>query len=408
MIIQLAWRSIWRHKRRTIITVVSIGFGLALAIFLIAWGNGVYSQMVHDAVRINAGHITLEHPDYRDAPSIDLYIDHLKKIRTEIEAIPEVEQTKLLVLGQGVAKSGSGSVGVSIIGIEPSVELKNSPIARKIISGKYLRDDDKSMVIGGRKLFKRLKLRKGKKLVLTSNDISGDLVESLYRVRGIFELGSEEVDGYLLQAPIAYIRRFYRMPPESATQLGVILRDPELMETALEKIRVIAGKGIKAYPWQEILPSLASYIQMDRASNFVFQGFLIFLILFTIFNTILMSIIERQHEFAVLFAIGARGFHIKLQLLMESAFIGLIGCFLGLLVGGSAAYAMQIWGIDISSLYKEGVTISGFAVNTKMHAKLTMSLLAWLGGIVFFATILLSLIPIRRINKISVVDTLRA
>ncbi len=70
MIIRLAWRSIWRHRRRTIITVSSIGFGLACAVFLIALADGVYDQMINDAVRMQAGHITLEHPDYRDAPAV--------------------------------------------------------------------------------------------------------------------------------------------------------------------------------------------------------------------------------------------------------------------------------------------------------------------------------------------------
>ncbi|MFQ5646792.1 MAG: ABC transporter permease [bacterium] len=408
MIIRLAWRSIWRHKRRTIITVISIAFGLALAVFLIAWGNGIYSQMTDDAVRMQAGHITLEHVDYRTAPSVDLYINRLTGLRVGIEALPEVEETKLLILGQGVAKSGAGSVGVSVIGVAPSSEAKTSPLARRIISGKYLEKTDGSMVIVGSKLARRLNLKTGKKLVITANDASGELVEELCRVKGIFEVGAEEVDGFLVQAPLNFIRRLYRMPSESATQLGVILRNPDDQEIVLGKIHLmLSNRPINAYPWQEIIPDLAAYIKLDRGSNLIFQGILLFLILFTIFNTVLMSVIERQHEFAVLSAIGAVSFQIKLQLFWEAAFIGLIGCFCGLLIGGTAAYAMQVYGLDLSGLYKEGLTVSGFAINTRMYARLTPSLLIWSGGIVAGATVLLSLIPMRRIDRISIVDTLR-
>ncbi len=408
MIIRLAWRSIWRHRRRTIITVCSIGFGLACAVFSIALGDGVYSQMTSDAVRMQAGHITLEHPDYREAPSVDLWVANPAMLRARIEKLPEIDHTKLLILGQGVARSGYGAVGVSIMGVEPSREEGTSPLARKIIEGGYLEDTDGSLVVVGKKLARRLKLKKSKKLVLTTNDASGALVEELYRVKGIFETGSEEIDGYFLQAPLRVIRRLYGMPPDSATQLGVMLHEPGMQKSALQKIRkIIHSESAKAYPWQEILPELADYIRLDRGSNLIFQGILLFLILFTIFNTILMSVLERQHEFAVLLALGTQPSLRKRQVLTESAFIGLIGCAVGLILGGSAAYAVQIWGWDISSFLKEGMTVSGFAVSTDMHAEVTASLLLWLGGIVFGATLLLSLIPMRRAARVPIADTLR-
>ncbi|MBW2052970.1 MAG: hypothetical protein JRF41_09355, partial [Deltaproteobacteria bacterium] len=110
MIVRLAWRSIWRNRRRTLITVSSIGLGLTCAIFFIAMADGVYVQLINDAVRMQAGHVTLEHPEYRDAPAIDLYLPDTRALRTQIEKMINVERTKLLILGQGVAKSGVGTV----------------------------------------------------------------------------------------------------------------------------------------------------------------------------------------------------------------------------------------------------------------------------------------------------------
>jgi ABC-type lipoprotein release transport system permease subunit len=408
MLTRLAWRSIWRHKRRTLITVSSIGFGLACAVFLIALGNGVYSQMVNDAVRMQAGHITLEHPAYREAPAVDLSLTNLSVLRRRIEKLPGVERTKLLILGQGVARSGAGAVGVFVMGVEPAVEEKTSPLAKNIVAGRYLEDKDGSLVMVGSKLARRLRLRQGKKLVLTTNDAHGELVEELYRVKGIFETGADEIDGYLIQAPLPFIRRLYSMPADSATQLGVVLHEPGSQSDLLPKIRkLVKDEPVEVYPWQEILPELAAYIQLDGGSNLVYQGLLLFLILFTIFNTILMSVMEREHEFAVLMAIGTQPAQLKYQLLMESAYIGLIGCGLGLLIGGGASYAVQVWGLDISSFLKEGMTVSGFAISSDMHAKLSASLLLGLGGIVFAATLLLSLIPMRRATAISLAEILR-
>ncbi len=408
MIARLAWRSIWRNRRRTLITVLSIGFGLACTVFFIAIGEGVYAQLIDQVVRMQAGHITMENPGYRDAPAVDLWIKTPESLRSQIERLPQVERTKLIIMGQGIARSASGDVSATLMGIEPSVELDTSPLVRHIVAGRYLNDDDGPWVVIGSEFAKRLKLAVGKKMVLTTNDAAGNLVDELCRVRGIFETGSVEIDGYFIQAPIDFARRLFGLPEESATQLGVVLRIPEAQELILREARLmVADQDIAVLPWQEVIPEIASYIKLDKGSNLIFQAILIFLILFTIFNTILMSVLEREREFAVLLALGTKPVQLRLQILMESAYLGLIGCALGLLVGGLAAWAAQVWGIDLRSLLEEGFTISGFAVSAKMHARVTTGLLLGTAGLVFGATLILSLIPMRRATRLSIVDQLR-
>ncbi len=409
MLIRLAWRSIWRNRRRTIITVTSIGFGLAIAIFFICLAEGVYAQLVRDGVRLQSGHITLEHPEYRNAPAIDLFLDRPDSLRAEINTFSDVALTKLVILGQGVAKTGTGSVGVAVMGVEPSVEVLLSPIIKTIISGRYLVDSDNSKIVIGSKLAKRLHLKEGKKLVLTTNDITGALTEDLCRVAGIFETGSEEIDGYIVHAPIRFLRALYNMPEGSATQLGIVLSAPESQNKIKKRVEaLIINKHITAYPWQEILPELASYIKLDRGSNLIFQAILIFLILFTIFNTIFMSVLERNREFAMLLAIGTHPALLKYQLLLESFFIGLIGCCAGLIFGGTASYALQAKGFDLANLYTaEGASISGVVLSSVIHARVTPMILLGTSGIVLAATLLLSMVSMKRIDTIQITDTLR-
>jgi ABC-type lipoprotein release transport system permease subunit len=391
-----------------LITVLSIGFGLACTVFFIAIGEGVYAQLIDQVVRMQAGHITMENPRYRDAPAVDLWIRAPESLRSRIERLPQVERTKLVIMGQGIARSGSGDVSATLMGIEPSVELDTSPLVRHMVAGRYLNDDDGPWVVIGSELAKRLKLQVGKKMVLTTNDAAGNLVDELCRVRGIFETGSVEIDGYFIQAPIDFARRLFGLPEEGATQLGVVLRIPEAQESILREARLmVAEQDIAVLPWQQVIPEIASYIKLDKGSNLIFQAILVFLILFTIFNTILMSVLEREREFAVLLALGTKPVHLSFQILMESAYLGLIGCALGLLVGGLAAWAAQVWGIDLRSLLEEGFTISGFAVSAKMHARVTTGLLLGTAGLVFGATLILSLIPMHRATRLSIVDQLR-
>jgi ABC-type lipoprotein release transport system permease subunit len=408
MALRLAWRSLWRNRRRTLITVVSIGLGLTCAVFFICFAEGVYHQLIEDVVRMQAGHVTVEHKDYQAAPAVDLFVGNAERLRTRIGELAEVQETKLLVLGQGVARSGTGSVGASVMGVEPSVEAKMSMLPRHMVGGRYLEDADEARVVVGTKLAERLHLAEGKKLVLTTNDASGALTEELFRVAGVFETGVEEIDGYLLQMPISFARRLYGLPAGSATQVGAVLKDSGDEARVLHKVsRLVEGGESRAYPWQEIIPEVASYIRVDRSSNWIFQGILLFLILFTIFNTILMSVLERQREFAVLLALGTSPWLLRRQIVLESFFIGILGSALGLTLGGLAAYALEVYGFDITRLYGQGVSISGAFISPIMHARVTARILFWLGVIVIGATLLISLVPMRRATRVNIVDELR-
>lgn len=408
MALRLAWRSLWRNRRRTLITVVSIGLGLAFAVFFICFAEGFYHQLVENVVRMQAGHVTVENKDYQVAPAVDLFVADAERLRTRIGDLAEVQQTKLIVLGQGVARSGTGAVGASVMGVEPSVEAKMSILPRQMVGGRYLQDGDEALVVVGTRLAERLHLAQGKKLVLTTNDATGALTEELFRVAGVFETGVEEIDGYLLQMPISSARRLYGLPAGSATQVGAVLKDSGYEQKVLGKVsRLVEGGPDKAYPWQEIVPEVANYIRQDRASNWIFQGILLFLILFTIFNTILMSVLERQREFAVLLALGTSPGLLRRQIVLESLFIGLLGCAFGLTLGGLAAYALEVYGFDLTKLYSGEFSISGAVISPIVHSRVTAGTLFTLGTVVIGATLLISLIPMRRATRVSIVDELR-
>jgi ABC-type lipoprotein release transport system permease subunit len=408
MIIRLAWRSIWRNRRRTLITMTSIALGLTIAIFFISLGEGVHSQVVAEATRMQAGHITLEDPEYQTAPAVDLRIGDVEELRARIGTIAAVQQAKLLILGQGVANSGAGSMGVSVMGVEPSVEIKTSPLAQRIVKGSYLDDQDDRMAVLGSYLAEQLRLGVGNKIVLTTNNAQGQLVEELCRVKGIYSMGSEEIDGHMVQIPLKFARRVFGLGADEATQLGISLKRPEDQKAAIEEIKPLTRRmSIAVLPWQEVIPELASYIRIRRVSNWVFQGLLFVIILFTILNALLMSVVEREREFAVLLALGTPTGELKGQLLLESVYIGSLGAFAGIVLGGGCSLALQIWGLDMTALLPKGVTVSGFAISTVVHASLTPPVLYWTGGIVLGSTLLLSLIPMRRIKLIRMTENLR-
>lgn len=404
---KIAWRSLWRNRRRTVISVGAIGFSLALAVFFISLGDGVYRGLVDDAARMHGGHLTVEDARYEEAPSVDRHIDGVAALRARIQALPGVGQTKVMVLGQGVLRSGAGTVAAAVVGVEPEVEAATSPLARRIVAGTYLHAGDGARIVVGAKLAQRLKVGLGDKLVVTTNDTHGELVEDLVRVEGIFSVGSDDVDAYLAQVPLPFARKLFGLGPDAATRLAIVLGNPRDRERLQRALGPLLPAGAAARTWEEVLPELAAYIRVDRGSNFILQGILVFLSLFTVFNTVTMSVLERTRELAVQLALGTREALVAGQIVIESTLLGLAGCVTGLGLGGLAGYVLEVRGLDMRRFYGGSVTLSGFVVESVVHAEVTAHRLVGLGGLVLAATVVVGLIPLGQLRRIHIADVLR-
>jgi len=404
---QIAWRSLRRNLRRTAITVSAVSLGLAFAVFYTAMHAGVNKQLIEQGIRFYGGHIILEHPQYRHAPSVDLFIADAEKLMSKIQKSSSSISASRTIINYGMARTAYASDGILIKGIEPTSNGE-SPFSKLIVSGRFIDRERGSNICMGKKLSELLRLGVGQKFVLTTNDITGTLTEGLCRVEGIFETGIEEIDSRLVLAPIGYLEDLLMMPSGGANQIAVLLDDPGKQSKVIRQIStLLADESINLYSWKEVLPELASYLRVDQAANLIFQGILFFIILFTIFNTILMSVNERNREFAVLLAVGTPPLRLRWQLLLEAFYIGIAGCLIGLIIGGMVSYIFQIKGLNASFVYGNEMSISGLSVSPLIHAHVTWDLLAGLGGAMLVLVVLVSFVPMLRISRISLMETLR-
>ena len=158
LILKIARRSIWRNKRRTLISMFSIMIATGIPTFFVCIAWGFYGGLVDDVARLMAGHVTYEHVEYRDSPSNDLWVDNIETINGILNNNDNVESTKQLINLQGVAHTAKGSVGVSLMGIEPSKEISISFLPESIVAGEYLSPGDGRWVIVGNKLADRLNI----------------------------------------------------------------------------------------------------------------------------------------------------------------------------------------------------------------------------------------------------------
>jgi ABC-type lipoprotein release transport system permease subunit len=338
-------------------------------------------------------------------------VDDIQTINRILNDKDEVLSTKQIVNLQGVAHTAKGAIGVSLMGIEPSKEIEISFLPESIIAGEYLSQGDGRWVIVGTKLAKQLNIKVGKKFVFTTNDINGEMVEDLFRVKGIFETGSKQIDGHFVQSDISFARKIAGLDNNSTSQLGIIVKNSDIHENLLKEWQNELAKNDGVFlSWQQIMPDIATTIRMDRTAVVSFMFMLVVIVLFTMFSTILMSTLERKREFASLLALGTQQIELKLQIFFETFIFGIIACPLGSLSGVGLAKWLE--GYDMMNIFEdvntENMEIGGFGMDTVITPFFSTSLTLQISISFFCAVLLLSVLPIYLISRISITDELRS
>ncbi len=409
LISKIGWRSIWRNKRRTLISLFSIVIGTGIPIFFVCIAWGFYAGLIDDVARLMSGHITYEHVEYRNSPSNDLWVDDIQKIDQTLNNNSEILTTKQIVNLQGVAHTAKGSVGIFLMGVEPEKEITISFLPENIIEGKYLSKGDERWVVVGQKLAKNLNIDIGKKFVFSTNNVDGELTEELFRVKGVFKTGSKEIDGHFVQSDIGIARKVAGLSNDDVSQLGIIVKNPDNHENFIKDLQKSVAKNSGVFlSWQKIMPDVATTIRMDRTAISSFMIMLVVIVLFTMFSTILMSALERKREFASLLALGAQQIELKIQIFLETIFFGLIACPLGALLGISLAKWVEGYDMmDVVGGKTEDMTVGGFGMDTIITPLFSLPLILQISIFFFFAVQLLSILPIYLISRISITDELR-
>lgn len=408
LIVKLAWRNLWRNRRRTLITLVSISLGLTLAIAFKSLGAGLNRQSIDQATKMTMGHLSIEDPDYSDDPSAAKVVPSVSAIRRSASSIKGIRQLRPQVLTQGMVSTPAGSTGVALIGIDPDQERSVSPFATRIVKGRFIENRDTRGVIVGAKLASRFKLTIGKKLVVTITNARGELDSDLLRVVGIFQMGMEDVDGFTMLVPLDVARRILGLNQDQASLVGVLLATPDMQKEIREQlVSTLKGQSVVVRTWQEKLPEVAGVVAVNKSSKAMLANIILLLVAFTILNTILMSAVERRREFAMLLALGTDTRMIRLQILAEAALLATLGCATGLLLGGALSLWAGAQGVDLSAFFPGDVSEGKTSLDLVVYPRLTLGNAFGTTLLVFLLTVAASLYPMIRSTRIQVANTLR-
>lgn len=411
-IIKLAFRSLLKNPRRTLITLFGIAFGVMISILFTGLQDATWKETINTAAELGAGHVTVQHRDYMDEPSVANRVEMTDSIKKMLETDPRIQTIRPRVVSQAMVATAAQSSGAMVYGIRPGKDTPaNLRILRGNLTGRGLTAGDERGVIIGGELASRLEVKVGQKLVYTLTDIHGEIVSSLGRVRGILTTGSKQLDAGLCLVDVSTLRNLLGYGPDDVTQLAVYLGDyRESVDVAKQlQRRLPAGSTVRVLPWQTISADLAGLVETKMASARIFEILILLLVAAGIFNTLYVSVMERMREFGILNAIGFSRTHIFTLVVWESVFTAVGGLILALMVTAWPYWYMYNTGIDFAAMVADGkeVVVNGIAMNTVIHVNIYIEKLLGIFGVATSATLVSGLYPAWCAGKVSPVESIK-
>lgn len=302
-ILKIAWRNIWRNKRRTMITVASIMFALFFAIIMRGFQRGSYAKMKTNAVESYTGYLQVQNKDYWDDKTINnsmaidqAVVDDLSSDERINAIIPRLESFAL-------ASSGESTKGVAVMGIDPDKENKMTKVKSFLEEGKFINPDDKSILVA-EGLAGFLGVGVNDTLVLFSSGYHGATAAGLYPIKGILKLPTPEMNRSTVYLAISEAQELFSAY-DRYTALVFDLKDmnqtPEVEKYVKQKID---PEQYQVLGWEVMNKELIQMIETDNAGGVIMIAILYMVIAFGIFGTVLMMTNERIREFSVMVAIG--------------------------------------------------------------------------------------------------------
>lgn len=405
MIFKLAWRNIWRNKRRTYITIASILFAVMLSALLESLQKGAWNNMIGNVVNYYFGYIQIHEDGYWEDQSIDKAFALNEELENKIKEIPEVKDILPRIESFALASTGNNTHGALVVGIDPEIETRMTDLKSRVVAGSYLEPGDQAAIIG-EGLAEQLKLGVGDTIVLVSQGYHGVNAAGKYAIKGLVKFGSPELSKQMVYLPLPEAQWFYGAQG-LLTSVALHIEDPDDIPHVMRALKSrIDLETYEVMDWQEMLPDLVQAKALDSAGNYIVYFILYLIIAFGIFGTILMMTKEREYEFGVLVSIGMRRFALSATVWLEVIMLGVIGAFLGILLSIPVVGYFYANPIRFSGEYATMLEKYGF--EPIFPATFDPQVFIIQAVVVFILTALLAIYPLFKIGRLQPVEAMRA
>lgn len=406
-ILKMAWRNVWRNRRRTLITSASILFAVFFSTFMVALQAGGWDKLLDNVVNFYFGYAQVQPKGYQNDQSIDLAYPFDDKIRSLPDQDPAIQLVVPRLESFALASYGEKSAGVLVIGTDPEAENRMTGLSDRLTQGRYL-DPAQPGILIGEGVAENLKLGVGDTLVLLSQGYHGANAAGKYPVAGLVKFASPELNKQMVYLSLPDAQALFDAPG-LVTSSVLKIRDKEAVDEAVAAAEAALGtESYDVLDWKELVPDLVEAREFDAAGNYVMLFILYAIITFGIFGTILMMTRERQYEFGVLVAIGMNRWKLGLMVWLEIVFLGLIGALAGILVSVPMVYYFHINPLDLASMSEDmGAVYEKWGFEPTFPAAFRTSIFTTQALIVVVITTVLSFYPFSKIIRLKPVEAMR-
>ncbi len=349
ILLKMAWRNIWRHRRRTVIIVVAMGFALAMMMMYDGLVDGFNNAIYGNAIRVLGGNIQIRAEGYREKvdsnPLIPLPND--EAVIQAARANPNVTAAFRRIQTGGLLSNREGAFPLSIIGIEPEAEAPVSLIAENVVNGRWLTPSDEDSILIGRGLADVMGIQVGDRLTMVGSDAHKQNRQRTVTVVGIYDLGMPTIEKQTIYISLAEAQSLFDLRDQS-TEVQINLKNLGQENLVVETLAP-ALPGYEVASWAENYPELSTAI---TSKNFVMDIFSVIIEVIAgigVLNLLLMAVFERTREIGLLGAMGLKPRQIATLFVLEGTMIGIVGIAVGVIMGVSFNASFGQVGFDYSS-----------------------------------------------------------
>ncbi len=397
-LIAVAWRNLWRNRRRTWLMSSAIAFASFLVTVAASFQGGIYDDMIDLSSRFYTGHAQLQHPDYQDNPRVKYTITDAATKITALEKHPLVRTAVPRVIGHGLVSIEESSLGALIIGVDPQREFLT--IQDSLQNGRYLQG--RGEVVIGSLLARNLDGQLGDDLVMLGSGKEGSVAALAGTIVGFFETGVSEIDRG--QVHVDY--RDYAEALEISDEVHSIalLLDHYSSGERMATAGMWTEAGDRFLSWIDLSPHIKDLIDVKAVSSNMMYGLLGILVIFGVVNACIMTVLDRTREFGMLIAVGMRPLAIIYMLQLEILWMTVVGLGLGFALSGGLLGLFMWLGIPLPESYDE--LAQGFHMPEVLVPGFSVVAYVWISVSLLLATQAACVLSSVRLFRLKVVEAL--
>ena len=432
--VRMAWRNIWRSPWRSGVVIGAMALGVWAGIFMMGWATGLNDARTLSMLDDNVGHGRITSVEFDATKSSSALLPRLQPILKDLQEDPEVTAIAPRLVVQAMIQSGSGAAPAMVLGVYPQAEQTVFTSARTITQGRYLDQETADEIVLGEELAKRLEVDLDDRLVLTFQDINGEVHSGLFYVVGLYDGASNLLEETMLYVPaLNMAQQMGMLDSVSGSQSFPVaheicfrVKDPYAMDGTIRQLRELDSlrliqvsyrssiesleelkrdeMRITVKEWRSISPELGYADEIMAQSLLLFMTIILLAMAFGILNTMLMAILERTRELGMLMAVGMNKRRIFMLIVLETLLLSFAGLPIGLLLGHGTLTITSQTGITLKGV-EQG--LAEFGMESTIYPVTVPEFYLPIAALVFVLAFLSALYPARKALKLNPIESMR-